>query len=1192
MKNRVLAFAVMIMVAVNLLPTVELSASSPALPTPEGFCDNDFQKLAAFLSQGNSSLGWGRFNQQTPDSWRGITWNDATPRKVVSIDLAGDDFRGGLRGNLDVSDFTALEFLDIRWNRITALNVTNTPALEELYSAPGNDEGSFPERLAELDVSTSPSLRILDVGRSYFRDCGNNLTELDLSNNPLLEELYVGGNQLTELDLSNSPLLRFVDVSENGLTALDISNSVLLEELDVDGNRLTALDVSNFPELITLRCAGNRLTSLDVSNNPKLQELWCGINPLEEINVTNTPVLWFLGFRDTQITELDVSQSPLLSHLYIENNRLTSLDLSHNHRLMHLRVDDNQLSELILSDNPRMQSISVAGNRLTDMSAFSGFADVWESIWRLDVRRNYLDLNDSATAQIIAEIHRESFNNRAPSQSVGFAFTPQRTPPCLTNLRCGLRRCGTCRRFIAPIAPINPDCPAMNWVAISDRAGLEAIADNLGGNYYLAADIDLSGAEWTPIGDRNSPFSGTFDGQGHVIRNMTITAITATCRDVGLFGAAENGDIKNVGLESTNIDIETDDGISIWVGGIVGYTGADVSNVYNSGTVRAGGNVISRVGGIVGGTSVGFNHTSRINGNVWVTDSYNTSNVKGTRTAGGIIGSGGSSVRNSFNTGSVSVVSTRGRAVAGGIIGYSHADIINCFNSGNVSANVSAISDWATAGGIFGSSEIETGRQLVRNSYNSGNITARNAQNSERSIAGGIFGSSEWADARTIEVTASYNSGTLTAAITETVGHSANFNDFDFENVWTFVDGVNRELPVLRVFEHMYTPCECLNCADCGYFGGRFGFGRVTNSGNSPEVGDALAILRYVVGLHSPISDCVNARAAANITNPGLGSPTVRDALQILRSLVGLPSVLDTELAQFEMRRGFIAPIRLIDPDCPEMNWVAISDRAGLEAIRGNLGGNYYLAADIDLSGSDWTPIGGILGSFSGTFDGQGHVIRGMTITSADSAIATYSAPFIGVGLFAVTDDAVIQNVGLEHTKIEVSVDFGAVGSIAGRANRGRISNVYNSGEIAVISAQHHGVGNISSINVGGIVGIVSVAQVEQSRNTADVIVTGRAANPYAGGIISTVDSDLAAGALESRIYACFNSGSVTVSARHGVAAGIVGAATSASIENSRNSGNITASTAAGIFARCIDREDPKHIINSYNTGIVTGLLR
>jgi hypothetical protein len=86
--------------------------------------------------------------------------------------------------------------------------------------------------------------------------------------------------------------------------------------------------------------------------------------------------------------------------------------------------------------------------------------------------------------------------------------------------------------------------------------------------------------------------------------------------------------------------------------------------------------------------------------------------------------------------------------------------------------------------------------------------------------------------------------------------------------------------------------CDCRNCDDCGYLGGRFGFGNVTG-GNEPSVQDALQILRYIVGLDSPIADCDAARAAANITNPRAVSPGVQDALAILRRLVGLSSALD-----------------------------------------------------------------------------------------------------------------------------------------------------------------------------------------------------------------------------------------------------------------------------------------------------------
>ena len=58
---------------------------------------------------------------------------------------------------------------------------------------------------------------------------------------------------------------------------------------------------------------------------------------------------------------------------------------------------------------------------------------------------------------------------------------------------------------------------------ITDEAGLKAIANGLSGDYVLAADITLTG-QWTPLGTEASPFTGTFDGGGHSIKGLTVTA--------------------------------------------------------------------------------------------------------------------------------------------------------------------------------------------------------------------------------------------------------------------------------------------------------------------------------------------------------------------------------------------------------------------------------------------------------------------------------------------------------------------------------------------------------------------------------------------------------------------------------------------------------------------------------------------
>jgi murein DD-endopeptidase MepM/ murein hydrolase activator NlpD len=87
--------------------------------------------------------------------------------------------------------------------------------------------------------------------------------------------------------------------------------------------------------------------------------------------------------------------------------------------------------------------------------------------------------------------------------------------------------------------------------------------------------------------------------------------------------------------------------------------------------------------------------------------------------------------------------------------------------------------------------------------------------------------------------------------------------------------------------------CDCLNCIRCGWHGGRFGFGHVL--GNEViGTDDAVAIMRHIVGLPSPIADCDDARAAAILTDVGRRSaPTVNDAIAIMRYLAGESSEIN-----------------------------------------------------------------------------------------------------------------------------------------------------------------------------------------------------------------------------------------------------------------------------------------------------------
>ena len=179
----------------------------------------------------------------------------------------------------------------------------------------------------------------------------------------------------------------------------------------------------------------------------------------------------------------------------------------------------------------------------------------------------------------------------------------------------------------------------------------------------LTADIDLSeicgeesDSSWTPIGNEDHLYTGTFDGNGKTISGLYIDS---NADYQGLFGylstdGDNTGTVKDLSVSGTVSG-------GMYVGGVVGYNGGTVENCYNTGAVNSSGN---RVGGVVGHN--GFSAT--------VTNCYNTGEVSGGEYVGGVVGyNGDGRVENCYNIGEVS-----GNRYVGGVVGE------NPSGSGNV----------------------------------------------------------------------------------------------------------------------------------------------------------------------------------------------------------------------------------------------------------------------------------------------------------------------------------------------------------------------------------------------------------------------------------------------------------------------------------------------------------------------------
>lgn len=91
-----------------------------------------------------------------------------------------------------------------------------------------------------------------------------------------LTDLFCSDNNLTELDVSENPELKRLICYNNSLTSLNLNKNTKLESLNCNKNKLTVLDLRENKSLWWLRCNNNCLTSLDLRNNPKIVDLQVG----------------------------------------------------------------------------------------------------------------------------------------------------------------------------------------------------------------------------------------------------------------------------------------------------------------------------------------------------------------------------------------------------------------------------------------------------------------------------------------------------------------------------------------------------------------------------------------------------------------------------------------------------------------------------------------------------------------------------------------------------------------------------------------------------------------------------------------------------------------------------------------------------------------------------------------------------
>ncbi len=263
--------------------------------------------------------------------------------------------------------------------------------------------------------------------------------------------------------------------------------------------------------------------------------------------------------------------------------------------------------------------------------------------------------------------------------------------------------------------------PETEFIILHTEADFRNIEDDLDANYFLANDISLTG-NFEPLGDKDAPFTGIFEGNNKTISNLKIMKQGET--HVGLFRSiGREGTVYDLSLElapgtKENPSIHGED----FVGALAGKSNGKIENVrvlggYVRGNRYVGGligvydygNIISSytTGAVTGGENVGgllgYNSSGRI------ITSYATGTVTGNENVGGLLGLNSSGrITTSYATGAVT-----GDENVGGLLGLN--------SSGRITTSYAtgAVTGGENVGGLLGFSLFSS----ITTNYATGTVT-------------------------------------------------------------------------------------------------------------------------------------------------------------------------------------------------------------------------------------------------------------------------------------------------------------------------------------------------------------------------------------------------------------------------------------------------------------------------------------
>ena len=720
--------------------------------------------------------------------------------------------------------------------------------------------------------------------------------------------------------------------------------------------------------------------------------------------------------------------------------------------------------------------------------------------------------------------------------------------------------------------------------------------------FQQTADIDVSeassynsGSGLSPIGSSSLPFSGSYDGDGFTIINLTISRSSEDV--VGLFGKIEDATLTDIGLVSAaitgqdsvgalagivlgnstitgsysigsvsgsdvvggligeldhtgsflnNYSSATVTGTDFDIGGLVGESSGNISNSYATGNVSGASNV----GGLIGEVSNDSVSTSYATGTISATNSssggligisygyteysYATGDVSSTGNGyvGGLVGEiYEGEVNESFATGNVTSTDER----TGGLVGYSEGSISNSYASGNVTGTTEV-------GGLLGEN---TDIASISNSYAFGYVTGTSnvgafLGKNDGTITGGYWNPES--GGQPVGIGTDNNSQTVTGLLIPNMKMESSFSGWDFTNTWTIDE--DNSYPYLQNVIPDSIPGE--------------GVESIAPSGEGSELSPYLISSMsdlYWVSITPSVWTSYFQQTANIDASETSGYNSGSGFSPIGSSSIPFGGTYDGDeytISSLTINRSSQDLVGLFgkveDATLTDIGLVSatITGQDSVGALAGTVSGNSIITGNYStgsISGDDL--IGGLIGS----------------LTSADNFSNNYSSAIV------TGDNDIGGLIGESWTKIAGSYATGnvtgesSVGGLVGDVESDTVSNSYATGNVSATSS-----------SAGGLIGI-SYGYTEYSYATGDVSSTG---NGYVGGLVGEI--------YEGEVNESFATGNVTSTDER--TGGLVGYS-EGSISNSYASGNVTGTTEVGGLLG--NNTDISSVSNSYAFGLVNG---